>query len=294
MRNRFSGLVVGLSVLFFSLSATSASGQGTTAAVILTQPIGARASGMGEAVTSIEGDICGLHYNPASLARLTNKEVSLSLHRGIAEDYFGTLIFGLPTKIGIFAWSFVYYNAGDIVLIDLSWDEREVNALTDYLLTVSFSRKMTEGLSIGLSTKLLNSTIVDEFSANAFAVDFGGQYRLDKIGLGLSVQNLGTGLKYIEEKAPLPLVFRLGASYDLDPGLVVFDIVRRVDEVKANVGLEYWYHKLFAIRFGYRFGDIAPFSSGLGFAINDTGIDYSIMVSNDLGLIHRMGLTHSF
>ncbi|MCK4595485.1 PorV/PorQ family protein [candidate division WOR-3 bacterium] len=294
MQNRFLGLVVGLSVLFFSLLATYASGQGTTAAVILIQPIGARASGMGEAVTSIGGDICGLHYNPASLGRLTNKEVSFSLHRGIADDYFGTLIFGLPTKMGIFALSFVYYNAGDMVLIDWSGNERKVNALTDYLLTLSFSRKMTEGLSIGFSTKVLNSTIVDEFSAVAFAVDFGGQYRISKIGLGLSIQNIGTGLKYIEDNAPLPLIFRLGVSYDFDPGLIVFDIIRQVDEIKANIGLEYWYHKLFAIRFGYRYRDMTSFSSGLGFAINNTGIDYSIMVSNDLGLIHRIGLNQSF
>lgn len=292
MRNRFWGLVVGL--LFFSLSVTSAGGQGTTSAVILTQPIGVRASGMGEAVTSIEGDICGLHYNPASLAGLTNKEVSFSLHRGIADDYFGALVFGLPTKIGIFAWSFIYYNAGDIVLIDLSGSEREVNALTDYLLTLSFSRKMIGGLNIGLSTKLLNSTIVDEVSANAFAVDFGGQYRINNIGLGLSVQNLGTGLKYIEEKAPLPLTFRLGASYNFAPGLVALDIIHQAEETKANLGLEYWYYKLFAVRFGYKYGDVIPFSSGLAFVIGNAGIDYSIMANDDFGLIHRMGLRYSF
>lgn len=303
MQKRILVLVVGLPILLFNLSIAFGSGEGTTAAVILTQPIGARPVGMGEAYTAISGDVCGLHYNPAGLASIRGRPISFLYYTGIAGDNFSTVTFGSSTSMGTLAGSFLYYTAGDIELIDQYGNSQTVNAMQDYLLTLSFSRNLVgENFSVGTNAKLLNSTIVEEKSATAFALDLGVLYTLmeGKLAFGLSVQNAGTKLKYMKESAPLPLTVRVGAAYKLDlpedyKGLAALDIIRVAGSWSANVGLESYYKELFAIRAGYELsGGLESFTSGLGFIVKKICIDYSMMSMGGLGLTHRIALSYGF
>ena len=277
-------------------------GEGTTGAVILTQPIGARAVAMGEAYTAISGDVCGLYYNPAAISGLIKRQVSFHFHTGFAGDNFSTIIFGSATNIGTFAASLLYYTVGDMELIDTYGNSRTINAQQDYVLTLSFSRSLIgKALYFGTNAKLLRSTIIEQ-SATAFAVDFGILWALmnEKLAVGLSVRNIGTELKYLEEKTPLPLALRGGVSYKLQLtgdsyGIMAVDIVRVTETIKANLGLEYSHKGFLAIRTGCELGDgFESLTSGLGFIVKKTELDYSLKTMGDLGLTHRMSLKYNF
>ena len=287
---------------FFIFSTVLGKGGGTTGAVILTQPIGARAVAMGEAYTAISGDVCGLFYNPAGLAALPNQQISFLFQTGFAGDKFSTIIFGSSTNIGTLAASLLYYTVGDIELIDVYGNSRTVNAQQDYVLTLSFSRCLIgKAFSFGTNVKLLRSTIIEQ-SATAYAVDLGILYVLsyEKFAVGLSVRNLGTKLKYLEEKTPLPFILRAGTYYKLklnsdSHGIMTFDIVRVTEEIKANLGLEYSRNGFLAIRMGCEFGNgFESLTSGLGFIVKKVELDYSVMTMGNLGLTHRMSLKYNF
>lgn len=305
--------VMGLS--FLGLTTVFAKGEGTTGAVVLSQPIGARAVGMAEAYTAVEADVCGLHYNPAGLAGLKSRQASVLGQTGIAEDIFGIAAFGMPIeKIGTVAGSLIYYTAGDIDLIDSTGAERTVNAETDILATLSCGRSLGDllgdiPLAVGLNVKILSSSLVEE-TATAFAVDVGGLYKLldEKLALGLALQNAGTKLQYLDggEKWALPMVIRGGAAYKqpLAEGheiLGAVDMVIPLDsKIKANLGLEYLFQELLAVRAGYKIGyDSDSATIGLGFLPGELigqkiGIDYALSLMKDLPLTHRVGLSYSF
>src|SRR6185312_5189027 len=81
----------------------------------------------------------------------------------------------------------------------------------------SYGQTIGEKASVGMTGKLINAQI-DDVSANAYAADFGGMYRVnEKLNLGATLTNLGTQLKFIEEGDSLPMEFHAGAAYEPDP-----------------------------------------------------------------------------
>lgn len=294
-----------------------AKGKGTSGAIILSQPIGARASGMAEAYTAIEGEVCGIHYNPAGLAGLENKQVSFLYQQGFSEDKFGVLAFGYPIylpsdlstegrNIGTLAGSFISYSVGDIELIDTSGNLRTVKAEQDYVATLSFSRSPVVGiknLSLGINLKMIHSTLIEEFDTSAFAFDLGGLYKLieDKLSLGLAVQNLGEELKYIDSGDSLPVTVRIGGAYRTNFGedhkvIGALDVVKpNDDDFKENIGIEYWFRELLALRIGYRIGyDLDSMTFGLGYIFKNFGIDYGLAMMDELNEMHRVSFTIYF
>src|SRR6185437_11984185 len=70
---------------------------------------------------------------------------------------------------------------------------------------LSYGQTIGEKASVGMTGKLINAQI-DDVSANAYAADFGGMYRVnEKLNLGATLTNLGTQLKFIEEGDSLPM-----------------------------------------------------------------------------------------
>ena len=87
-------------------------GAGSSAGYILTRTVSARAGGLADALGAVGNDIAGLHYNPASIATLMSRQISLMQNRGIADDSFATLIYGLPLRKVSLGVSVIYYDAG--------------------------------------------------------------------------------------------------------------------------------------------------------------------------------------
>ena len=280
-----------------------AKGAGTSGAIVLEQQVGARASGMAEAYTAVGGEVGVLHYNPAGLISLPNREASFTYQRGLANDSFMSLLYGQPTPIGVFAGAFSYYTAGDIELIDLDGNEWTVKAEQDIVVVAGFAHKFLENWPMGINLKIISSRLVEAESGTAFAVDFGGLYHPPVKGLdiGLAIRNLGTKLKFIEGDDSLPLTICLGGAYERSFGdkkiLVSIDFPFLVYEqiLTPAVGVEFDWREMIQGRIGYKFNiDDTGLALGMGFAYQNYFINYAFGLANILENGHRVSLSVRF
>ncbi len=162
---------------------------------------------------------------------------------------------------------------------------------------------------MGINLKVISSEIFGE-SATAFAVDLGSQYRKKlangQLQTGISIQNLGTELTYIDEGESLPLTIRPGVSYmkelNSNAFLVACDIPYYVNEEEMLIlfGFEYTYNKLFSLRGGYRLNlddaDKEDESINIGLGINwkSYSLDYAVGITDDLSMPHRVSVQMKF
>jgi len=276
-----------------------AKGAGTSGAIVLQQPVGARAAGMAEAYTAVGGEICVLHYNPASLISLSGREAAFSYQRGLADDSFMNLLYGQPTSVGVFAGAFSYYTAGDIDLIDLDGNEWTAKAEQDFVILAGFARKFVENLPMGINVKILSSRLVEVKTGTAFAIDLGGLYYTPIEGLagGLAIRNLGTTLRFLEESDSLPLTISVGAAYEKPFGsqkiLLSADFPFLVYEQKVTpaVGFEFDWREMVQGRIGYRFNiDDTGLALGMGFSYQNYFINYAFGLADRLENGHRVSL----
>ena len=270
-----------------------ADGAGTTGGITLSQTIGARAEAMAGAYTAVGGDVLGIHYNPALASTLKEKQASILYQRGIAEDNFGAFCVGAPLGFGTVAGSLVYYNAGDVELIDSEGEERTVNAQKDLLAIFSYAKKIGK-FSAGASLKYLSSKLAEEKEATTLAFDLGGNYQIDdRTMVGLAILNIGGELKYLEEADKVPLTVRAGISHQWPELLVAGDIVKRDDKTSGHIGAEYTFKKLLSIQAGYTIDkDLGGPGFGFGLNHNQFSINYALSSKEDLDLSHYVGLTY--
>ncbi|MFH1957303.1 MAG: PorV/PorQ family protein [bacterium] len=282
--------------IFFIFTQVYAGDEGTAGAVILSQNPGARASGMAGAYTAARGDVSCVYYNPAGLATMRGGQSTFAYQTGIADDSFGVVNFGFPNAKGAFAGSFIYYNGGNIDLIDISGNSKTVKAQQDYLASLSYGRKLFGDFSVGLSGKILQSTLVEDFSATAFCADFGGLYSGNNFSLGAAAQNIGSKLKYDNEGDPLPQNIRTGVSYRTNNLTMGFDIVKPNDgDMKKNLGMEFLLGKSFALRAGYKFGyDLGSLTFGFGIKMKKINIDYAMAAMDEMDTVQRVSLVAHF
>ena len=276
-----------------------AKGAGTSGAIVLEQPVGARASGMAEAYTAVGGEICVLHYNPASLISLPGREAAFSYQRGLADDSFMSLLYGQPTSLGVFAGAFSYYTAGDIDLIDLDGNEWTAKAEQDFVILAGFARKFVENLPMGMNLKIVSSRLVEVKTGTAFAVDLGALYYTPIEGLagGLAIRNLGTKLKFLDESDSLPLTISAGVAYQKPFGsqkiLLSADFPFLVYEQKVTpaVGFELDWREMVQGRIGYKFNiDDTGLALGMGFSYQNYFINYAFGLADRLENGHRVSL----
>jgi len=315
-------------------TARAASGPAVSAAPVLQIPLGARAAGMGGAFTAVGDDVSTLYYNPAGLSNLNHKEVSFMYQRGLAGqnmEYiagctpvsFSGLLGQGHTTIGasvLFAQNgIIEVNRTDIDGSFLS--SESMSAGSDLIFTLAYSERGGEMEFrhrgevyrflhlVGLSAKIVRSTLAQQYSASAVAADIGYQMLQPetRFGFGASVLNLGTKMTFVEEADPLPLTMRAGASYrpylpGLDPPadqslLVALDTDYVVPEREwhVNLGVEWTPLRHFSGRLGYQFhSDIAGPTFGFGADWRGMRIAYAWGLQAALSDVHRISVTYRF
>src|SRR5579863_6526746 len=84
-------------------------------------------------------------------------------------------------------------------------------------LDLGFARNFGS-VHTGIALKYLNSTLIDQYKATAYAGDAGFQIPFgSRLVIGSAIQNIGTSMKYLDSGDPLPRIARIGASYVLIP-----------------------------------------------------------------------------
>ena len=271
-------IVLITAVVLLALCATLADAQtrksGINSAAFLKVGVGARQVAMGSAVTSLEGDATNMFWNPAGItlkdetAQATftyNHWIGGLSQNALAASYnwadIGTIGIGFMT----FGISGIPadrdYGYTDPLLASQQIDQ--VGSSTydymDLLLQATYSRHITDNLSLGVSFKYINEKIDDQ-SANAIAFDLGSIYNIGILGwtIGARINNLGSDMKFYDYASPIPLTFAIGPS--MTPVSVgMTDWTLAMDLVKPQDGQQYYYlgtelgfNKMFFLRGGWK------------------------------------------
>ena len=270
--------------------------------------VGARALGMGGAFTAIADDAAAIAWNPAGLAGLRQREIGF-MHAEMVEnthfDYFGL---AQPARGGTFGVGVRHLSQGTIQGRDSSGRPTDGYSASDTAVDLSYGFKSSERLRLGGGVKIIHSTIA-EASAQSLALDLGSVYECSYFGpgvprLGLAVQNIGPGMKFLDERSPLPLTVASGVGYRLPSGLTVAVDYRHRPYSRAselNLGTEYAVLGSFAVRAGYASmvggagsSALKGFAGGFGLTARGYSLDYSITPFGELGNAHRLSIGARF
>lgn len=270
---------------------------------------GARANGMGDSFVAVADDINAIHWNPAGIAQIKEKQFTF-MHSVWLDEIQSNYVACAAQMIGgIMGGAITSLDSGSIDKYDVvngSPVAQETYSGKNIVASVSYAKKITKNCSLGATVKYIQMEI-DGKKSNGTAFDVGYLYKpkRENFAFGAAVQNLGSGLKaFISEKNELPLNFKVGGAYKLlDDFLTIsFDANLPADsDINFNLGGECQIKEILAIRAGYKTlaKDTIKSSNltyGAGFVIPGTsiGLDYAYCDYDDLGDTHRVSLVTKF
>ncbi len=274
--------------------------RGQTTMKFLSAPLGARATGMGDALTSVEGGSQSIFYNPAGMAFQSSLvDVSFGNVSWIADiDYqYAAMSFAPKNGLyGVFGFSFMSVDYGDITETIRNTTERGYEVLGTYnpnaiALGLSYSRAISNQFSVGANVRYVDmnlanapiglsegSLVRQNFDMQTYTVDFGVLFRTGfrSLNFAMSVRNYSNEVTYIQDTQELPLTFRIGLSMNvLDLTSLNPDMHKLLVSIDANrprdyyeqlmVGAEYAFMDRLYLRTGYVFPtDEQGLSMGVG------------------------------
>lgn len=261
---------------------------GTTAAQFLKLGVGARPVAMGGAYVAEANDLSALYWNPAGLAHLRGASVELAHTSYLADVNYNFAAFGTTLGgAGTLAAAILYLDSGsmDVRTIEQPEGTGEQFKVTDFAIQLSYARALTDRFAIGANVKFIQERIWHS-SASTVALDIGTLFTTpyERLRLGASFSNFGPKMQmsgrdivfsedptqgqdgvveivnseYMMEEHPLPLLFRIGVSWDAintsDHRIVLStDAAHPNDNYEyLNLGAEYDFRGLVALRVGYR------------------------------------------
>ncbi len=261
-------------------------------------------------VITIKGDLSGIFYNPAILAKNYYREIFLLSEIGIINDVFGGVIYGHPLKHSSIAGGVVYYNAGkiDLTWLDLGSGELKketVTAQQDILGIISYGYRLMENLGLGATLKFATSNLFERASATAFAIDFGWLYSpsiIENLTLSGALQNIGTASKFVEKSDPLPLTVFLSAGFLLEFGKRGYYYIKPAvdtsyliveEQVIPEIGVEFG-KVPFSLNVGYTFIEEANWHFGVAIYKKRFDIAYGYLPGIFLNPTHRLSIGYRF
>ncbi|MDT8285963.1 MAG: PorV/PorQ family protein [Elusimicrobiales bacterium] len=301
---------------------------GSTAAAFLKLPVGARPAGMGGAFAAAEGDPYSLYWNPAGIAGIRERRAGFFHNehfQGFGQEflYYAAPADGLRLPFvgrlrdGVFGLSLNYfYTPDELERRSGLYESDPANPISpveghfgayDLALAASYARRTAAGTALGASLKVIRQSIDEEAGMTA-ALDLGAVKKVrlggEEYTAGLSLRNLGPGLKLVSRSYALPLSLRAGLSRRL-PGsgaLAALDLELPVDNYPSvMLGAEYPVAGGLTLRSGYRYrlhgnelGAWSGFSAGAGFRLEKVSFDYAYSPAGELGDSHRFSVNFRF
>lgn len=216
----------------------------TTAVPFLTITPDARAGAMGDVGAATTPDANSIYWNPAKTV-FSESDQSFSLSYTpwlgkIVNDmwiFYGSYYKKITKEQAIGA-SFRYFDLGEIFLTQDGQTGRDFKP-KELAVTISYSRMLSQNLSIGLNGRYIHSNLVGNFTTNttgnleakpgnSVAADIGVYYNKDILGgsnsnlaLAAVISNIGAKISYSDEnnKDFIPTNLRLGSAFttSLDP-----------------------------------------------------------------------------
>ncbi len=259
--------------------------------------VGAQALGLGKAYTALASDATAIYWNPAALANQNPYQVYFMHSVLFFDTNFDYLAGSIPTrKLGSFGLGLMYLNSGDFDQRNELNEELDSFGINDLAFLFSWSRELFKGFSAGLNYKLVTEHIL-EYSGVGHGFDLGLKTRFfDRVDAGLMFLNLiPPRVKLAYESQTYPMQIRLGAAMAfLENKLVVSADVGKImgwESAMLNIGAEYRVMNNYAIRAGVNNGRL---TLGVGFMLNQMGIDYGHKNVAEFGLNHNFAVKYAF
>lgn len=277
--------------------ALAADGAGTASGMFLTlphDPVSAALGGISSVGRPSPLSVLG---NPAGLAGVASRSAEFSHSFWLDGISYNTLAAAGPYRGGNAAFGLRYLRYGEIDALDNAGGDAGTYSPRDMALSAGWGTSDGDW-SAGTSVKYVSSRI--DAAADAFAVDGGLGYSAGRVKGGVSLENLGGKLKFGREAYPLPLLFKAGGSYRLDPGalLLLEGVVPRSGPGWLAAGAEYpvaIQGMKLALRGGYsgrylRTGGLNGLTLGLGVSFGEFSFNYALTEAGELGAAHQFGL----
>ncbi|RPI03601.1 MAG: PorV/PorQ family protein [Calditrichaeota bacterium] len=278
-----------LLVVSLPLSAQNVTKVGTTAAGFLNIDVGARAIGMGGAYVSVSDDAMSMYWNAAGIARIQGAQAVFTHNKWLADiayNYAGfAMNLGNVGTLGVNAQFMTMDKMERTTIMEPDGTGELFNA-GSYAFGLAYGRNLTDRFSIGFNFKYLREEIYHS-NASGIAFDIGTLFDTQYNGLkiGMSITNYGTKMQMSgrdmliqtdidpsisgnnhninanlsTDQFDLPLMFRVGLSMDVLKGIGNSNLILAVDALhpnddveSVNLGAEYVYGKMFALRGGYK------------------------------------------
>ncbi len=259
---------------------------GTGGAAQLLVPVGVRGIAMGQSDVATSRGIEALFWNPAGASRMDNSASVLFTHMNYIADIgveYGAVSANFE-GFGVVSLSVKSLSIGEIPVTTTSDPDGTGEMFSPQMLVagITYSKELTERISIGLTTNFITETLGD-VNANGLSFNVGVMYDnlgLEGLSFGVVLKNVGPQMQYDGsgllhegsvnnfnrppgyfkiEAAPfeLPSQFEIGLGYkptiNEQNSLLISGLFQNnnfsADEYKF--GLEYGYDNTFFIRGGY-------------------------------------------
>ncbi|MCS7231216.1 MAG: hypothetical protein RMJ67_03660 [Elusimicrobiota bacterium] len=295
-------MVKNIFILFLFLSLTHLFSAGFDGLKLF---FGVKATGLGENLSALSGEIESIYHNPAGLVGLSPFEFKIMYLNWVAGINRGDLIFAKSFKdkstIGL---SFNYM-----------WTALESeNGSFSYLFfinDIAYAKKFNK-IYFGLSTKLVyESTSLDEGYNLAGGLNLGLMFRKQRLTFGASIKNIGLSFVSMGETLEvLPTNLNFGISYIMANNMMLLSSFRYQLDGFASIhtGIEFPIYRGIKEDISIRVGNIikisyyendlpliSNFRFGFGFRKEGLRFDYSLIpLGEDVGFFHYLALGFMF
>jgi hypothetical protein len=277
--------------------AGSAFAQGGTGIELDIAP-GARQNGMGAVGVAMADDATGVTWwNPAGLGFVNRSAIELTyaqLAPNFASDInYNYLAYVHPMEgWGAFGIGAVFVSLGDIVQTNQAGTELGTFGANVFSPALYYGTRILSDLSVGAALKYVRLQYAPnslEGVGTTFAVDLGTLYRIPaaRLNLGLTVQNLGPSVVFINDDAASPLsrMLKVGVAWEaISREQVSLVVASDYNQSLLNgdirlygTGLELRVAQQLAGRFGYfadPYGNVGDITYGLGVSWGNLTLDY--------------------
>ena len=298
----------------------------------------ARSAAMGGAGVTSTSEAMGSYYNPGMLGTFGQSDVQFTYNAWFADISLSHVLAAIHLgELGTAAISATQLSSGDIDVrtVEHPLGTGERYSVNDLLIGLGYGFKVTDRFSFGVMVNYVSERIWHSSTYN-FGVNIGTLYQLSTDGLriGASLVNFGTKNRYTgtdlkirydldptrygdnssipgevsTDDYSLPVVFRVGLGYplkvdDSNTLNLAIDALHPSDNSESlNLGAEWAYRKVLALRVGYQslFQQDSELGLTVGSGIAWDGLGYELRfdyawASHDrLGSVQRVTLSFAF
>ncbi|OGS27865.1 MAG: hypothetical protein A2297_06580 [Elusimicrobia bacterium RIFOXYB2_FULL_48_7] len=256
-----------------------------------------------------------MYWNPGGLANVKEHGLSAMYSKWVADLNFNSVSYAFPIpavnkhNIATMAVGIASLSQGNLEGRDNNRQITGTFGASDLAVTVGYGRKAdiyNRNFNIGFNTKLIYQQIESE-SATGIAFDIGLQTHLftPKLLTGISIQNLGQEMKFVNTRYNLPLNANVGFGYVFDSTILSVDFKRRLYEGDNTVsfGTEFSPIKALSLRLGYQAPSFSKnlqmdspigFSLGIGLNILNATLNYAFVPYGAFGDTQRIDVSIRF